>query len=262
MRSLPFLLALALAAPGYAQPAAQEESEICADRPGLASSTCIVPRNRVQVELAIDWSFQEDGGDRTDTFLAGDTVVRVGVDDKTEAQFGWTALGSVRERSEGLVSTDDGVGDAFVGVRRSLHEKDGVAIALQGRFSLPIGGSAIGSGDWGAELLVALGLEIGETELLITPSIAAAPDADRDGRHLAYGLAAGLGFNLSKRLSTVIDLAVARDEDPLGTTTEAVAAFALAYLVANDLQLDVGAVIGLNEDAADLELYVGAAKRF
>jgi hypothetical protein len=41
-----------------------------------------------------------------------------------------------------------------------------------------------------------------------------------------------------------------------------VAAFALAYLIANDLQVDAGAVIGLNQDAADLELYVGAAKRF
>ena len=133
---------------------------------------------------------------------------------------------------------------------------------MQGRFSLPIGGSAIGAGDWGAELLVPLGFEIGESELLITPSIAAAPDADRRGRHLAYGLAAGFGFNLSKRLSAVMDLAVTRDQDPLGTTTEAVAAFALAYLIANDLQVDAGAVIGLNQDAADLELYVGAAKRF
>jgi hypothetical protein len=59
-----------------------------------------------------------------------------------------------------------------------------------------------------------------------------------------------------------MDLALARDEDPLGTTNEAVAAFALAFLAANDLQLDAGAVIGLNRDAADLELYIGAAKRF
>ena len=262
MRSLPFLLALTLAAPAYAQPAAQEESEICADRPGLASSTCIVERDRVQVELAIDWSFQEEGGERTDTFLAGDTVVRVGVDDKTEAQFGWTAFGSVRERSGGIATTDDSVGDAFVGMRRSLYDQGGVAVALQGRFSLPIGGSAIGAGDWGAELLAPVTLEVGGLDLALTPSIAAASDADRRGRHLAYGLAAGAGFNLSKRLSAVIDLAVARDEDPLGATTEALAAFALAYLVANDLQVDIGAVIGLNEDAADLELYLGAAKRF
>jgi hypothetical protein len=261
MRLLALLIALALAAPAHAQPAS-EESEICADRPGLASSTCIVERNKVQVELAIDWSFQEEGDERTDTFLAGDTVVRVGVDEKTEVQFGWTAFGSVRERSAGIVSTDASVGDAFVGIRRSLFDRGGVGVALQGRFFLPIGGSAVGAGDWGAELLAPLTFEVGGLDLALTPSIAAAPDADRRGRHLAYGLAVGLGFDLSERLSVVMDLALTRDHDPLGTTNEAVAAFALAFLAANDLQLDAGAVIGLNRDAADLELYIGAAKRF
>ena len=263
MRMLLCLLALAVAAPAYAQPgAAEEESEICADRPGLASSTCIVERNKVQVELAIDWSFQEDGDARTDTLLAGDTVVRIGVDERTEVQFGWTAFVRVRDRIGAEVTRDDSVGDAFVGVRRSLYDKDGVAVALQGRFSLPIGGSAIGAGDWGAELLVPFTCEVGELDLAVTPSIAAATDADRRGRHLAYGLTAGAGFNLSKRLSTVIDLAVARDEDPLGHSTEVLAALALAYLINNNLQIDAGAVIGLNEDSADLELYVGAAQRF
>ncbi len=260
---LPFLLAMMLAAPAYAQPAAEEEeSDICADRPGLASSTCVVEKNKVQVELAIDWSFQKDGDARTDTLLAGDTVVRVGVDERTEVQLGWTAFGHVRDRVGQAVTRDDSVGDAFVGVRRSLYETDKFAVALQGRFFLPIGGSAIGAGDWGAELLVPLTFSAGEIDLALTPSIAAAADADRRGRHLAYGLTAGAGFNLSKKLSAVIDLALARDEDPLGHSTEALAALALAYLINNNLQIDAGAVIGLNEDSADLELYVGAAQRF
>ncbi len=256
------LLALNLAAPAHAQPAGEEESEICADRPGIASSTCIVEPNRVQLELAIDWSFQEDGDARTDTVLAGDTLVRIGVDERTEVQFGWTAFGRVRERVGDDVASDDSVGDAFIGVRHRLYDKDGIAVALQGRFSLPIGGSAIGAGDWGAELLVPFTFGVGEVDLALTPFIAAAPDADRRGRHLAYGLAAGMGFNLSKRLSTVIDLSLARDEDPLGSSTEALAALALAYLVNNNLQIDAGAIVGLNEDSADLELYVGAAQRF
>lgn len=263
MRMLSIILALTLATPAHAQPTAEpEESEICADRPGLASSTCIVERDRVQVELAVDWSFQEDGGARTDTLLAGDTVVRIGVDERTEVQFGWTAFGRVLERVGPERTSDDSVGDAFLGVRRILYDKGGVALALQGRFSLPIGGSAIGAGDWGAELLVPLTFEVGQFDLALTPSIGAAPDADRRGRHLAYSLTAGAGFSLSKRLSAVLDLSIARDEDPLGHTTEALAAAALAYLVNNNLQIDTGAVIGLNRDSADLQLYVGAAKRF
>jgi hypothetical protein len=265
MRTLPLLLLLGLATPAHAQPAAEQESSegpICADRGGLASATCVVGAGRVNVELGIDWSFQEDGDARTDTLLAGDTMVRIGVDERTEVQFGWTALGRVRDRSGTEVTSDGSVGDAFIGVRRVLHEGDGVAVSLQGRFGLPIGGSAIGAGDWGAELLVPLEFQLGKVGLLVTPSIAAAPDADRRGRHLAYGLAAGLGFDWSKRLSSQIDLSIARDEDPLGPSTEALAGFALTYLANDDLQLDAGAVIGLNRDSPDLELYLGAARRF
>lgn len=261
--ALPLLAALFAAMPAAAQPPeADEEEALCADRPGLASSTCTVVPGRVQVELAIDWSFQEEGGSRTDTILAGDAVVRVGIDDKTELQAGWTAYGHVRARSGGSVSRADGVGDAFVGVRRGLHTQGGFSVAAQGRVLLPVGGGAIGAGDWGAELLLPLGLERGDVEWLLTPAIAAAPDADGEGRHLAYGLTAGVGFSLSRRLSAVLDLAVSRDEDPLGATTEALAAIALAFEVSKNLQLDAGAVFGLNRDSPDLELYVGAASRF
>jgi len=262
---LPLIVGLLAASPAIAQqpgaPEAEEES-LCADRPGLASSTCTVEPGRTQVELAVDWSFQEDGGSRTDTLLAGDTVVRVGLDERTEFQAGWTAYGHVRERSGGAVSRDHGVGDAFVGLRRGVYERSGFSAAVQGRVSFPFGGAAIGAGDWGAELLVPLALERGGVELLLTPAVGATPDADRDGRHLAYGLTVGAGFNLSERLSAVVDLAVGRDEDPLGATTQILAAVALALEITKNLQLDAGAVFGLNRNSPDLELYVGAATRF
>jgi hypothetical protein len=47
--------------------------------------------------------------------------------ERTEVQLGWTAYGRVRDRfGPGRRSSDDSVGDAFVGVRRSLYDKDGV----------------------------------------------------------------------------------------------------------------------------------------
>lgn len=123
---LPILLAaILLPSTALAQTAAEQEGEdaICADRPGIASSTCTVPARRVQVELAVDWSFQEEGDDRNDTLLAGDTLVRVGVGERTELQFGWTAYGRVRDRTAGVRSRDDSVGDAMVGIRHRLFEQ-------------------------------------------------------------------------------------------------------------------------------------------
>jgi hypothetical protein len=149
MRTLLLLLLLGLATPAHAQPAAEQESSegpICADRGGLASSTCIVEPGSVQVELAIDWSFQEDGDARTDTLLPATRWCGSGSTSAPRSSSAGpptaaSATGSGRE-----VTSDDSVGDAFVGSRRSLYDQDGVAVALQGRFSLPIGGSAIGAG--------------------------------------------------------------------------------------------------------------------
>jgi hypothetical protein len=154
------------------------------------------------------------------------------------------------------------VGDVTVGLRHRMIEGEHFSAGLQGTVSLPVGGSALGAGDWGAELLIPTSRAIGKSELLLTPSIAAAVDADGAGRHLAYGIAAGAGLFLVDGLFAVLDLSLTRDEDPLGHTTEALAGLALAWTLNPSLQLDAGAVIGLNADSPDLELYVGAAKRF
>jgi hypothetical protein len=261
MRLVSFASLLSLvASPAPAQPAGEEP--ICADRPGLASGPCTVPKGRVQAELAIDWSFQDDGEERVDTLLAGDAMVRVGLDDRTELQVGITPFGLVRTRNPADVSRASGVGDVTLGVRHRMIEGETFSAGLQGTVSLPTGGSALGAGDWGAELLVPMSRAMGESELVLTPSIAAAVDADGNGRHLAYGIAAGAGLFLVDGLYAVLDLSLTRDEDPLGHSTEALAGLALAWTINPDLQVDAGAVIGLNRDSPDLELYVGAAKRF
>ena len=258
------LASLAFAAPAHAQPEDEEESALCANRPGLASGPCTVERGRVQAELQIDWSFQDDGAERVDTLLAGDAFVRIGVDDRTEVQIGWTPFGQVRTRSAAGTDRVSGTGDVTLGVRHRMFQQGSVAAGLQATVSLPVGGSALGAGDWGAELLVPMSYDRGNLQWLVTPSVAAAVDADGRGRHLAYGLAAGLGIGsfLTEELTAVLDLALSRDEDPAGHATEALAGFALAWQLNPDFQLDAGAVIGLNADSPDFELYVGAARRF
>lgn len=249
------------AAAQSAQPA-HPERDLCADRPGIASTTCTVDRGRIQAELAIDWSFAREDDVRTDTLLAGQGLVRVGVDDRTEVQLRWNGYGRVRTRAAGVVTRASGAGDVSVGVRRNLRNPDGsgTSVAVQAAVSLPVGGHALGAGDWGASLLVPLGFQAGPVALLVTPGVEAAVDGDRHGRHFAYGLAVGGSFDLTERLSAVLDLSVGRDLDPLGHSTSADAGIALSLQPDKNLELDAGAIIGLN--ARTIELYLGAARRF
>lgn len=247
---------------------AQELRPLCPDRPGLGTPACTVDRGHVVAELgAIDWSLDQDGGTRTDSWTMGDLLLRYGVTEDMEMQVGWPAFGAVRTRDKatGTIGHNAGIGDVTLAVRRNLSRPDGsgFSAAVMPYVTLPTGGATIGAGDWGAGLIVPLSYSLSDSfSLALTPEVDAAVDADRRDRHLAYGGVIGLGVQIGKAVSGALELQVSRDEDPSGHTTQALASLSLAWQPKDDLQLDIGAVAGLNAASPDVELYVGIARRF
>lgn len=199
--------------------------------------------------------------------MTGDTLVRLGLDERTEVQLGFTALGHVRTRNfpTSSVSEDAGIGDLSLALRRNLLSPDGsgTSAAVQAHVSLPTGGSAIGESDWSAALLLPVGFSLGEKlSLSFTPQASLEPDLDRHGHRVAFGGVAGLGFDLSDRFSASAELAAFRDDDPADPAAEVLAGLSVAWQPSRNLQLDAGGNIGLSADAADLEIYFGLVRRF
>jgi hypothetical protein len=265
-RSLAVALMLAAAA---ATPAiAADAREFCPDRPGLGTPACTMNAGRIAVEIGIvDWTLERDAESRTDTIVGGDTLVRLGIDDATEVQVGWTAFGHVRtrDRATGMVDRASGTGDVTLAVRRNLRNPDGsgVSFAVMPYATLPTGGSTIGAGDWGAGLIVPISFDLGRgLSLGLSPEIDAAVDEDRDGRHLAYGSVIGLGLDFSAAVSATLEFAATRDRDPDGRATQALAGLSMAWTPEEDTQLDVGVNAGLNHATADVQVYAGIARRF
>lgn len=267
--ALPFAAALLLPIALIASPAAaQEQRELCPDRPGLGTPACTVDRGEVIFELGLgDWTRDRQGPVRTDTVQVGDALVRVGLTDSLEAQLGWTAYGHVRvrDRAAGTVGKASGVGDVTLALRQNLRNPDGsgFSVAVMPYASLPAGGSAIGAGDWGGGLLVPMSFDLSDSVSLgITPQVDAAVDGDGDGRHLGYGSVAGLGFGLSDSVSAAAEVSLYRDRDPGGHNTQALAGLSMGWQPQGDMQFDVGVNLGLNRDSPDAELYFGIARRF
>ena len=252
------------AAPAWAQ----DLRDYCPERPGLDTPACIVDKGHASVEAGfVDWTHEHDGASRTDTFLIGDTVARLGLTDGIEARVGWTPLGLVREkdRVSGDVRRTSRTGDVYLGVKASLLSPsgDGLSIALLPQATLPAGRRPIGAGDWGAGLLIPGSYELSDAvQLELTPEVDAAVDEDGNGRHLAYGTAAGVGFKLSKAVTITLEGEALRDRDPSGHATTALASFSLGWLPRDDVQFDFGAIAGLNKASPDVELEVGISKRF
>ena len=258
-------LAIALVVPAAAH-ADDQDRDYCPARPGLGTPACTMAPGTVSVETSLaDWTLDTQGGDRTDTVSIGDTSVRIGISDRVEAQIGWTPLGIVRERSGNVVDRIARAGDATLGVKANLRHPDGsgFSIAVQPFVTLPIGRAPIGAGDWGAGLVVPITYDLSKSvNLEVTPEVDAAVDQDGRGRHLAYSTVVGLGFALDEKLTLTVENQVVRDEDPSGHTTQDLASASLAFMARKNLQLDVGAVAGLDRNAPDIELYAGIARRF
>lgn len=257
-----------LAVVAMATPALAAERDLCADRPGLGTPACTVEPGRLQIETGLaDWTREDDGAVRTDTLELGATLLRVGIDGATEARIAWTPYGHVRERDRALrvTSRQSGTGDVTIGLRRNLKNPDGsgFSVALQPSLTLPVGGQAIGGGTWSASLVAPVDFEISDgVGLALTPEVDAAADQDRHGRHLAFGSVAGLSLDLSKAVTTSIEVEAFRDDDPAGHATQVLSALSLAWQPKDDLQLDAGVVAGLNRNSPDVEVAVGVTRRF
>jgi hypothetical protein len=241
--------------------------DLCADRPGLGTPPCILDAGHFQLELGVaDWTHDRVGVESSDDWLLGDFLVRYGLDDRTEIQFG-TALfdeARVRDGPGQSISHSSGPGDLTVALRRSFLHPDGAgaSVAVQPFVTLPTGGHAVSAGDVSAGLLVPVSADLGAGLTLdLTPEIEAAADADRQGHHLAYGGVAGLDVALGP-VDLTVEAAAMRDEDPIGHVTQSQAGLSVAWQGTHDLQLDAGANLGLNRRTPDSEFYVGIARRF
>jgi hypothetical protein len=260
------LSVLGLGLGAVASPAAARD--YCPDRPGLDTPPCTIEPGRFSVEMSgVDWTRDDSGDTISDTLLVGDLALRFGIADHAELRFAWTPYGHVhtRDRTTGAVDNQSSTGDVTLGLKRNLLDPTGknVSVAVLPFVSLPSGGQAIGAGDWGAGLQLPVSVPLtGAVSFALTPEIDAAVDGDRNGRHLAFGTAAGFAIQPRDGVNFAVETAVIRDEDPAGTTTQALAGASVGLMLGKNFQVDAGTVIGLNHAAPDTELYVGLARRF
>ena len=268
MRSASVILLLA-ALLGATAAAAQDEP-LCSDRPGKAVPSCVVAPGTLQIETsAVDWTHDEAGTTRSDTLLFADTLLRYGVGGGTEARVSFTPYIRSRTRvgsgpGRG-VSIADGFGDVGISLKHRFLDggSSGVSIAALPFVSLPVGSNEVSAGTVSGGLTVPVDIPLpGGWSLNSTPTIAAAADADGDGRHFAYGNVVALSHSLTGNLGATGEFFIQRDRDPSGHSTQTTVDFLLAWSPIPDWQFDISSYVGLNRDTPDVEVLGGFTRRF
>lgn len=264
MRVGALLFALLFAAAPAA--AVASDDPICAGRPGKSTPTCTVAPAHWQLETGLaDWSLQKGGGERATALVIGETTLRLGLTDRSEFQVDVTPWQRATYRAGSFDERATGIGDVTLLYKHRLTGADApVQVAVLPVVKIPTARRALGNGKVEAGLLLPVDFDIGKSRLSVnlTPEMDWAADADGRGHHAALVQVASLGWQASDRLSLSAELWGQWDWDPAGTTRQASADGAVAYLVSNDVQVDAGANFGLNRVTPDVEVYVGVSKRF
>ena len=254
-----FLAGVSLA---LASGAAADDQPICADRPGKATSACTVPAGHWQVETGLaDWTLPNDGGERDTSLVLGETTVKYGVTDGGDVEVDFTPWQRV---TSGHVSAR-GIGDLNLIAKQRLTSADApVQVIAMPVVKVPTANHSLGNGKWEEAMLFPISWQVPKSPLSIglTPELDWAADADGHGHHTAMVQVASLGLQASDKLSLSGEIWGAWDWDPSGTTRQASADAAAAYLLSKDVQLDAGANFGLNRATPDVELYGGVSMRF
>lgn len=240
---------------------AAEPPPICTDRPTKANATCTVPKGAFQLEsTAAGWTLVEGGGARTEVWQVGPSVVKYGASDRSDLQIGFTPF--VRARTE-AGSSLSGVGDMTVRYKHRLTgSASKVQVAVIPFVKLPTARRGIGNGKVEGGLALPVSVAVGAATLTFGPEADLVADAGGKGRHVALVNLVNLAGPVAPGLTLVGEFWTMTNFDPAETVTLASADAALAYAVSPDVQLDVGANLGLNRHTADAEIYAGVSLRF
>lgn len=260
MRALGAAL-LTVSAAGAAQ---AQEAPICTDRPAKANAVCTVPAGWIQFETSgISWSLTETGGVRTELLTIGASVAKLGLSERSDVQVGFTPYAELR-MGDGSRSRVSGVGDVIVRYKHRLTEPGApVQVAAIPFVKLPTAADRLGNGkaEGGVAIPISFAL-FGPASLTLGPELNLVADADGDGRHLALVNLVNVSAPIARRLTLAGELWTNLNFDPDGTVEQASFDAAIAYAASSNLQLDIGANIGLTRDTPNFEAYVGASMRF
>ena len=251
---------------GVSSAAVADEATICADRPGKSSQACTVPAGHFQLESSlVDWTLDKNGGERDTALAIGQTGLKYGLTDNSHIEITVTPWQRTTSRAGGVHGSASGFGDVLLAYKYRLTGADaGFQLALSPTVKIPTAKHSIGNGKWEGALLVPMQYSIPKTPLALsmTPEIDWTADADGHGHHATGVNVVNLGWQATDKLNLSGEIWGQWDWDPAGTTKQASADGAVAYLVNPSLQLDAGFNIGLNRATPDIDVYAGIAKQF
>ncbi len=272
LASAPFLLGF----PAAAEPAAVDKSayhlfkpvpaeqlrELAGDRPDGTESPTTVDAGHIQLEMSlVDYSRDRDAGAETEVVTAGASNLRIGLLENLELQviFDLYAREEV-EVGASPAEVAEGFSDITLRPKLNLWGNEGgrTALAVMPALKIPTG-TPLSNGEVEGGIIVPFGMDLTDRlGLGLMAEVDWVYDGD-DGDHDTEFLhTAVLGYDLGERLGVYAEYIGIAGEGAYQPYLSG----GLTFGVSDNAMFDVGAVVGLNDEANDLQVFTGFTVRF
>lgn len=239
------------------------EAPICTDRPTKSGNTCTVPAGDVQIEAdVVNWSRASADGVTSKTLLFTNPTLKYGVLPNLDVELNWAPWEQVRTTVKGRTVTFSSVGDLVLSTKWEPIGGDAFSMAVVPFVKLPTASDEVGNGHVEGGLIARVKIALpANFNLILAPQLDALENADRTGSHPNVINVINLSRSFG-RWTVLGELWNEQNFDPAGTFAQTTADTAVAYLVSDTLQLDVGANFGLDRAAPQQQYILGVSKRF
>lgn len=249
--------------------------ELSTDRPGKSHSSITVDAGHFQIESDfLNYTYDPHGsGDvTTRAYSVGTPILKLGVTNWVDVELGLALFNSLHQSdgpsanmSNGGTITARGFGDTFLGAKINAFGNDGgdQSLAFLPFLKLPTAASGIGNDHVEFTVNVPYTIALSNPwSLTLEPNVGLLRNSDNTAYRGDYGFIVNLNRPvLIKGLTAAVEFAV----DASTVTTDATKMSfdpSLQYLLSKNLQLDVGAYLGLNKATPRYNPYVGVSYRF
>lgn len=240
------------------------------DRPAKATSPYTVDAGRLQIETdfafySYDYAKSSNVTQRNWTVL--DPTLRIGLTSNIELDVissGFYNNIKSTDRAAGTSQTNQGFGDTSLSGKINLlgNDEGDIAFAVIPQIKLPTATGNVGNGAYEGGVLfpVSFALPLDIT-MSIVPEFDALKNTTGNGHSANFSQIINFSRAIVENLTGYLEF-FAGESAEAGAKNIYTFDTAVSYIIAPNLQFDIGTNIGLNRAAPDIQAYFGVSKRF
>jgi hypothetical protein len=245
-----------------------ELRDFSASRPGKATGPTTLDAGRLQLETElINYGYQKTGTVKTVTWVGPNPQLRAGITNWLEFSANiapWTQQ-TTKDSSDGSKVRISGPSDLFLRAKANLWGNAGgrTAFALSPFVKLGTAPDGLGNRATEGGLAALFSAELAKGwQLTLNTEVDYLKNAENSRYHNQYVNIVGISREIVKDVTVSAELWSQVNVDPTGTIKQYSFDTAIAWNVRPNVQLDLGANVGLNSDTPALQVYAGIAQRF